>query len=219
MARIRVAGVYEGDRIIRLDEEPEGLEPGERVVVELEPERAGAAAAAPGEAAAPLPRGRVGLAQLLEDAPEELRRGIWDIVDHAARQLAERIARDERLLGLYEAVERLEPGMAAARIGPPPLDNDTWLLILSDFLTVLEKAGMFEETRPLREVANARQLFPYDYVLAALRGDTGALEELAERTGAPRETVLLVFTAMAEAVERAVRLALSRGEGASRSVS
>ena len=210
MARIRVTGVYEGDRIIRLDAEPEGLEPGERVVVELEPERVpveprGGGGAAPGS----LPRGRVRLGDLLRDAPEELRRSIWDIVDHAARQLAERIAGDERLLGLYEAAERLEPGMAAVRIGPPPLDNDTWLLILSDFLTVLEKAGMFDETRPLREVANARQLFPYDYVLAALRGETRALEELSERTGAPRETVLLVFTAMAEAVERAVKIALA----------
>ena len=152
-------------------------------------------------------------ARLLEEAglPRELAENLEELIDHMARQLAQRIRGDQRLLELYAAVEALEPGAAPARIGPPPLDNDTWLLLLSDVLTVLEKAGYFDETRPIRMAANTRMLQPYTYVHDTLRGRP-AYQQLAKATGADEQITKLVLETLAEAVRRAVQLSLQHQE-------
>ncbi len=157
-----------------------------------------------------LPPGSMRLGEVLEAAgvSEEVRESIEELIEHMASSLLASV--DEKLLGLYRAVERLEPGAAAARIGPPPLDRDTWLLMLSDVLTVLEKAGMFEETRPLRAAANQRRLSPYDMALAWLRGDRGYLDRVAEETSAGRSIVYLVAAVLGDASRRAVSRALGR---------
>ena len=204
--KMRVRAVYE-DGVLRLLE-PLDLPEGVEVIVTVEEAREeGGEKRAALDAAAAAVEG-AGLRELAESYGEDLVRALGEIVEHAAGQLAERIKSDERLLDLYRSVEALEPGRAAERIGPPPLDSDTWLLIMSDFLTVLEKAGLFEETRPLREAANRRMLNPYDYTLLALRGRLEEVDRLASRLGADERLTRLLFLAMAEAVRRAIEKAL-----------
>ena len=147
--------------------------------------------------------------RLVEEAglPGELAESLEELIEHMAKQLAQRITGDQRLHELYAAVEALEPGAAPARIGPPPLDNDTWLLLLSDVLTVLEKAGYFDETRPIRMAANTRTLQPYTYVHDTLRGKP-AYQDLARATGADEQVAKLVLETLAEAVKRAVKYSL-----------
>ncbi len=204
----RVRAVYTGGVLKPL--EPLDLPEGVEVLVTVEPARGGGGGVegVEGPAAAEALEAS-GLQELAESYGEELVRALDEIIGHAAAQLSERIKEDDRLLDLYRAAERLEPGRAAERIGPPPLDSDTWLLILSDFLTVVEKAGFFDETRPLRVAANQRMLNPYDYVLLALRGRLEELDRLAERLDADPRMVRLVFLAMAEAVRRAVAQAVA----------
>ena len=214
--RLVAEAVYE-DGVLRLLE-PLPLPTGVRVRVVVE-EVIGEAGGGAGGAAAgfELPGG-LGVEEALRalGAPGELREALEELIGHMSRQLAERIAGDARLLELYRAADRLEPGRAAERIGPPPLDLDTWFLLVVDVLTVMEKAGLFDATRGLRAATNARLLRPYDLALAALRGDTGYLDRVAERFNAPRAAVYLVAAALAEAVRRAVSEALRGGGAASR---
>jgi len=201
--------VYE-DGVLRLLE-PLPLPTGVRVRVVVEEVRGEEGSGGAGAAGAGLGLpGSLSLGEALEalGAPPELGEALEELIVHMERQLAERILRDERLLDLYRAAERLEPGRAAERIGPPPLDTDTWFLLVVDVLTVLEKAGLFDATRQLRIATNARLLRPYDLALAALRGDTGYLDSVAERFNAPRPAVYLVAAVLAEAVRRAVKRAL-----------
>ncbi len=212
--RLTAEAIYEGDGILRLVE-PVELPVGAKLRVTIEP-----AGAEPMEK----PKGlavaaeRLGLDfdSILEaiEAPEGLREALEELVEHMARSMEEAVARDGRLRELYRAAERLEPGHAAERIGPPPLDNDTWMLMLSDVLTVVEKAGLLQLTQPLRVAANNRLVNPYDLALAALRGDRGFLDHEAERLHASRELVYLAAAALAEATRRAVARLLEAQEGA-----
>ncbi len=215
--RLVAEAVYE-DGVLRLLE-PLPLPTGVRVRVVVE-EVTGEAGAVGGVAAGFELPGGLGVEEALEalGAPGELREALEELIRHMSRQLAERIAGDERLLELYRAADRLEPGRAAERIGPPPLDLDTWFLLVVDVLTVMEKAGLFDATRGLRAATNSRLLRPYDLALAALRGDTGYLDRVAERFSAPRAAVYLVAAVLAEAVRRAVEKALRGAGGASRPV-
>jgi predicted DNA-binding antitoxin AbrB/MazE fold protein len=207
--RFIVEAVYE-DGVLRLLE-PVNLPFGIKVRVVIEPVTGGEEEGKGVEET--LKRLGLSLDEALDaiEAPEGLREAIEELVGHMASSIAKSVAGDERLKSLYEAVERLEPGKAAERIGPPPLDNDTWLLMLSDVLTVLEKAGLFQLTQPLRLAANNRLVNPYDLAHAALRGDKEFLEHEAERLRADPRLVYLAAAVLAEATRRGVERVLAGG--------
>ena len=209
--RLEVRGVYEGEGVVRLLE-PVDLPPGLRLKLVIEPDVEAEAVEASVGVEGRLRELGLDLGGLLEalGAPEGLREALGELVAHMASSMAEMVKRDARLLELYRAAETLEPGRAAERIGPPPLDNDTWMLMLSDILTIMEKAGLFSLTQPVRAVANVRKVNPYDWAMAALRGDRGFLDHEAERIGADKRVVYFAAAALAEAVRRAVRQALGQ---------